>query len=159
MRRIRLFALLLASLLLLGACQKEARVDFPELRARLSAADKRFRFPAEAAFFADGAYCVYCTLPGGETVLLTMREADDGKLDRVALTLAAADAGAAAEFADLALTLAACFIPDCDLAALRGQTGLDGPLFDETSQTYTQDRFTAVRFGSALAVCFFIERE
>ena len=161
MKRRRMAALpLLLAALLLGACRREARFDFLELNARLRAADKSFCFPEDAVFYKDGTYYVYCSLQSENDALLSMREDEDGRLDRISLTLTAEDRDAAQRFAAFSRLLAGLFIPDCDLDALCAQTGLDdAALFQETMRAFTQDRYTAVLFGSQTAACFFVMRK
>ena len=158
--RKKLCCLLLAfTLFCTAGCQADARFGFAELNARIRAEDKSFCFREDTVFFTDNVYYAYYSLQTENDLLLTMREDGDRKLDRICLTLTAASPDAAERFRTFAALLADLFIPDCDLTALYTATGLDSAqLFRPFMEKYAQDRYTAVLFGSAYGVCFFIQR-
>ena len=81
--------LMLTLALPLTGCVKDKRFDYTELNVRLEETAPQFTFTYTDLFFADGVYYCYYSFSAPEDALLTMKEDQDGKLDRVTLTLAA----------------------------------------------------------------------
>ena len=120
-------AALLLLILLLDGCgvQREKRFDYSELNRRIAAASPEFAFTETGMLYSGGTYYAWYSLHAPDDLLLTMREDETGRLDRIALScLAVAPEETQADFVSLALLLAKIFIPDLAEDAFLSETGL-----------------------------------
>ena len=152
--------LMLTLALPLTGCVKDKRFDYTELNVRLEETAPQFTFTYTDLFFADGVYYCYYSFSAPEDALLTMKEDQDGKLDRVTLTLAAPPTDPRyADFRDFALALAEIFIPEADVETISAETGLDDPaaMLERTLSAYTNGFYSAAAFAAQQATCFILE--
>ena len=116
----RLLALLVLCCLF-SSCAREERFGYSELNLRLKRVSPSLAFEEEKLFLSDRVWYAFYEKDGRTSMLLTMREDDEGKLDR--LTLALGEKDAAGDFMLLASALAKIFIPGADTAAIDAATG------------------------------------
>ncbi len=112
-------------------------------------------------YFAVGVYYRTLSINKEEDTLLTLKEDETGRLQRITLTLCSPYGGAGSDiFREYALALAQAFIPAADLSRLREETGLDDPeaLRAHTLLQYRQGvSYRASLFGTDVSVSFVLE--
>ena len=156
-------ALLLALTVCLGGCVRDERFDHSELNVRIAEQNEKYRMDETRIFFSDSVYYYYYSLSGENDMLLTLKEDETKRLERITLTYDETDKDAAADFYALAAILAGVFIPRADLTALRAQTCMDDPaaLKAKTLCTYSAGAYKASLFAAGDIRCFmlFYEKE
>lgn len=150
--------LLLLLCLLLCACEKDRRFDYSELNIRIGEENQKYVFDEASLFYSNGIFYSYYSLNDENDMLLTMREDEEGKLDRITLTLDAAKADTGGDFSALSLILAKIFIPDAPMDILSDATGITSgdAIFGEVVNKYEQGFYSAVLFGSPDAPVFIL---
>ena len=152
--------------LLLPACTPLQQQDVVTLRAQIQKEAPEFAFNADDLFFRDGCCYCYYSFYDENDLLLTMRENENKKIDRVTLTARRDSPAATEELPAFALLLARLLITDCDAAALEEATGLRAlcagapPAAGDGSPAayYDCGSYRATLFTEKYAFCFLIEK-
>lgn len=143
--------------LTLASCARDRRMDYSELNIRIGEINPNCVFDESALFYSNGVYYSFYSLNGENDMLLTMREDEEGKLDRITLTLNGEKKESLDVFSELSLILAEIFIPETDRSALSEKTGIaSAAVFSETVNKYEQGFYSAVLFGSPDAPVFIL---
>ena len=152
-------ALLLAALTFcLCGCVRDERFDYSELNVRIGELGERYRMDETKLYFSDDVYYYYYSLTEENDILLTLKEDETKRLERITLTCDETDTAAADDFYALAILLARVFIPGADIAALREETCMDDPaeLKAKTICTYASGAYRASLFASGNVRCFML---
>ena len=145
---------------LLCGCVKNKRFDYSELNLRLRKTAPAFCFDETSLYFHDGAYFCFYSFSEDDDILLALNEDENGKLDRITLTLrGATDAAARDSFCAFAAALAEVFIPEAETQRLLEETGLYDPVRARahTLLTFTQGFYSAALFSTAMGETFLLE--
>lgn len=152
--------------LLLSACTAPSQPDLFYLRDQIKKEAPLYAFAPEALLFRNGIYYCYYSLRDEHDLLLTLKEDERGKIDRITLTALRGSAAAAEDLPAFAAILARLLIPACDLQAMEKELGLQipaGPAPDtgETAGSpaafYRCGKCRAALYTGRYARCFVLE--
>ncbi|MCH5197619.1 MAG: hypothetical protein J1E34_01825 [Oscillospiraceae bacterium] len=158
-KKIVIFAVILSVVLSFSSCVKDKRFDYSELNIRLKKDAPEFVFDESEIFFSDSVYYVYYSLNSEDDMLLTLKEDERMKLERITLTLDSKKAEESGEtFRKFALALANIFIPELNESALIDATGINdvSSYTSDIMKSYTEGFYKAVLFCSGEAACFML---
>lgn len=153
------FIVMMSLILGLSSCVKDKRFDYSELNIRLKNVSPEFVFDETELFYSDSVYYIYYSLNSENDMLLTLKEDEKMKLERITLTLDAEKADMSGEtFKKFALTLADIFIPELNVNALIEATGIDdvSSYTTDIMKSFSEGFYKAVLFCSGEAACFML---
>ena len=159
LQKLTVFFLIPSILAACCSCVSDKRFDYSELNIRLGKSAPRYVFSESGMFCSGGVYYCYYSLNAENDMLLTLKEDEKGKLNRISLTLDIESfEESAGDFSLFSLALAEIFIPDADMDSLARETGIkDFSLYSsDVMKSYAQGFYKAALFGSREAACFML---
>ena len=159
---------LLSILFLFSACTAPPQPDLFYLLDQIEKEAPQYAIPPDALLFRNGVYYVCRSLREENDLLLTLREDERGKIDRVTLTARRGAATAKEDLPAFSVLLARLLIPGCDPEALQKELGFEtaagaapsgsGEIAGSPASFYRCGRYRAALYTGRYACCFIIER-